>query len=238
MRIHCNLTKLTLRIGKHYPTNRLSRRRLTEDTSICPPLPHAVSHSQFLAVHNWNQKQMMPTRAELLMLATFPGVVVHEWAHKKFCDWFGVKVFKVSYFRIKSIFTNQDEPLGYVVHAEPNSFLHVFLISTGPLIINSGIAIVFSFIANHITGTHTTFGDITRFTFYWLAVSIGAHAFPSNQDARNILQRSQMHIARNASPLHYLSYPFFSFICFANRLRRWWADFLYAAFLVSVGAHL
>ncbi len=35
--------------------------------------------------------------AQLIALLTFPGIIIHELAHKKFCDWFGVKVIKAVY---------------------------------------------------------------------------------------------------------------------------------------------
>lgn len=70
----------------------------------------------------------------LISLLTFPGVIVHEWAHKKFCDWNGVKVEKVVYFRFGN-------PAGYVMHEEPKKYNQIFWISAGPLIINSVLTI-------------------------------------------------------------------------------------------------
>lgn len=64
-------------------------------------------------------------------LLTFPGVILHEWAHKSFCDYFRIPVFEVCYFRF-----GQRES-GYVKHGEPKSFSQAFWISTAPLIINS-----------------------------------------------------------------------------------------------------
>lgn len=176
---------------------------------------------------------MKLTRAKVLAIATLPGVVAHEWAHKKFCDSFGIEVYDVSYFNFQSLFTQLNSPLGYVVHAEPNRFSHTFWISTAPLIINSILAVAFGYVASRM-------GDcfFAQVTFYWIAISVGVQAFPSNQDARNVLQQSQMHIANNGSILHFLSYAFFGFICVANGLRRWWIDFLYAAFLSIIGSHL
>ena len=176
---------------------------------------------------------MKLTNRGIVAIATFPGVVAHEWAHKKFCNWFGGKVYEVSYFNIQSLFAIKSSPLGYVVHAEPNKFSHTFWISTGPLIINSILAVVFGYVASQLG--HSFF---IQTTFYWIAISIGVHAFPSNQDAKNVLQRSQIHIANNGSALHFLSYAFFGFVCFANGLRRWWIDFLYAGFLLILGAQL
>ncbi len=169
----------------------------------------------------------------LLALLTFPGIVIHEWAHKKFCDWFGVAVHKVVYFRLQNPFSPAPKIPGYVIHAEPPQFSQTFWISVGPLIINSALAIGFAFVAAEIERR-----PFLTIALYWIAVSAGAHAFPSNQDADNILQRSKRHLASGETILHYLSYPFYGLIWLANRSRRWWFDFLYAACLVYLGAHL
>jgi len=43
----------------------------------------------------------------LIALVTFPGIILHEWAHKFFCDRTGVPVYKTCYFRLGN-------PAGYV----------------------------------------------------------------------------------------------------------------------------
>lgn len=173
---------------------------------------------------------MLLTPAPLIVLATFPGVAVHELAHKMFCDLFGVRIYDISYFRLLAI---KKGPLGYVKHAEPHKFLHLFLISISPLIINSGLSIMLSFFA-----AHAALSIPARLIFYWLAISIGVHAFPSNQDARNILARSKRHIANRDTLLHYLSYPLFWITCLANQSRRWSFNVLYSAALVSISSYL
>ena len=35
----------------------------------------------------------------IIALLTFPGVIVHEFAHKLFCDIFNVPVYYVNYFK-------------------------------------------------------------------------------------------------------------------------------------------
>ena len=56
---------------------------------------------------------------QLISLLTFPGVIVHEWAHKLYCNWTGVLVHKVVYFQ----FAN---PAGYVLHSEPKNIARFF----------------------------------------------------------------------------------------------------------------
>jgi len=52
---------------------------------------------------------------KVVSLLTFPGVIVHELAHKIFCEMAGVQVYEVCYFRFGN-------PAGYVKH-EPVSEL-------------------------------------------------------------------------------------------------------------------
>ena len=49
----------------------------------------------------------------LISLVTFPGVVVHEAAHRFFCDVTDTPVYEVSYFRPRG------KPAGYVIHGRP-----------------------------------------------------------------------------------------------------------------------
>ncbi len=129
----------------------------------------------------------------LISLLTFPGVMLHEFAHKKFCDWFGVPVFKVSYFRLGN-------PVGYVEHAEPTKYRQVFWISFGPLILNSLVGILASLLAFE-PGT-----DVNLALFLlWIAVSAGANAFPSDHDMENI-------IAASKNPLSFSDFATLSFI--------------------------
>ena len=37
----------------------------------------------------------------VVRLCTFPGVVVHEWAHAQFCERLGVPVYEVVYFQLR-----------------------------------------------------------------------------------------------------------------------------------------
>ena len=48
----------------------------------------------------------------VISIATFPGVIVHEFAHQLFCRLAKVAIFEVCYFRIGN-------PSGYVTHEIP-----------------------------------------------------------------------------------------------------------------------
>ena len=104
----------------------------------------------------------------IISIFTFPGVIVHEWAHKKFCEWFVVNVQTVKYFRIGN-------PAGYVLHDNPVTYKQTFWLSVGPLLINSLITILLGFI------TSQTIKDSLLYNLsFWVAISIGVHSFPSD----------------------------------------------------------
>jgi hypothetical protein len=60
----------------------------------------------------------------------------------------------------------------------------------------------------------------------WLGLSIGMHAFPSNQDATNLLQYAK-EAAASFNPLALLSFPLVLLIFVGNALSIVWADLLY-----------
>lgn len=158
----------------------------------------------------------------MVALLTFPGVVMHELAHKRFCDLFNIPVYKVRYFRFGN-------PAGYVVHAEPIKYSAIFWISVGPLVINSIIGISFAYFA--AIGTWWT---PKWFLFIWIAFCAGLYAFPSNHDVGNIADKSKS-LARGGNPLYLLSFPFVWLIYLANALRRWGFDIIYSSALIYLG---
>lgn len=156
----------------------------------------------------------------LVAILTFPGTIVHEWAHKMFCKWNGVSVIKVVYFRFGN-------PTGYVTHEKPTKVSQTFWISVGPLILNSIITIILGLTLNLITPD--------SFLYYftlWLAFSIGSHSFPSDHDAKNVLADSREQIKTGGHSMYYLAYPFFGLIWLANKFSFFWFDFIYAYLLI------
>lgn len=109
---------------------------------------------------------------------TFPGVIVHEFAHKLFCHWTGTPVLKVCYFRFGN-------PAGYVIHGRPTSVWRHILIGIGPFFVNTlaGFALGIP-----LALAHTDIKDLTLLSgiWFWLAVSIAMHSFPSTGDAKGI----------------------------------------------------
>lgn len=162
----------------------------------------------------------------IISLFTFPGVIVHEWAHKKLCEWFGVPVRAVKYFRIGN-------PAGYVFHDIPTKYKQIFWISIGPLIINSITAVSLSFVA-----TQTIKQSFLWDFLIWIAFSIGMHSFPSDHDMKHILAASKSELKRGGTMLHYLAFPFVALVWISNKLRFFWFDLIYASFLVGLGGGL
>lgn len=116
-------------------------------------------------------------------IATAAGVVVHEMAHKSVAEELGIPVHEVCLFRL-------GQPAGYVIHDQPRSFLTTFAIATAPFIFNSAVAFTAFFaIGWHLTVTvpsPTTLELGGLGLLAWLGVSCGVHAFPSDQDLKNI----------------------------------------------------
>jgi hypothetical protein len=173
----------------------------------------------------------------LISLLTFPGIILHEWAHKKFCDIVNVKVYKVVYFNLNCIIGN--EPAGYVIHERPTAYKQIFLISVGPLIINSLATILLGYLFQ-ILGFNTpeTPNSILAIILAWLALSVGMHAFPSDEDMKHILGASKIELAKGGSKLYYLGFPFVWLISLANKLRVIWFDAIYAGLLMMLGIYL
>ncbi|WP_298737005.1 DUF3267 domain-containing protein [uncultured Chitinophaga sp.] len=108
---------------------------------------------------------------------TFPGVVVHEFAHQLFCRMFGVAIFEVKYFQFGN-------PAGYVIHEPVRNPVHQLFIGIGPFFVNTILAALIAFpAALPLTLGEASFID---YLLLYLAVSVGMHAFPSTGDASSI----------------------------------------------------
>lgn len=132
----------------------------------------------------------------LIALLTFPGVMLHEWAHKFFCEQAGIRVLEVKYFQLG------EDVAGYVRHDEPNSFRQSFFISFGPLLVNSGVAIALG-----ASAAQSINGSLLQYLLLWLAVSVGMHALPSNHDASHVMQAARIARAAGGSFLFVAAAP-------------------------------
>ncbi len=154
----------------------------------------------------------------LVAIVTFPGVIVHEAAHMLFCKLRHVAVLDMCFFRVGN-------PSGYIIHEEIGDFTTAFLVSVGPLFVNSILCIVICFPAFMPVRVFHLDHPLSYFLL-WLGVSIGMHAFPSTHDADNLLQHAKK-AAKAFNPLAILSFPLVLFIVVANALSVVWADCLY-----------
>ncbi|MDD3032903.1 MAG: metalloprotease family protein [Candidatus Pacebacteria bacterium] len=162
----------------------------------------------------------------IVTILTFPGVIVHEWAHKTMCELFGVKVHKVVYFSLLG------RNNGYVLHDEPNNYAQVFGISVGPLFFNSLLTVISTIIAVQFFRE-----DFLYYFLLWLAFSIGMHAFPSNGDAKNLMNYSKNVLKKWYNPLnwfHLLTFPLVFLIWIMNELKIFWLDAAYSFLLIYV----
>lgn len=160
---------------------------------------------------------------ELISILTFPGIIIHEFAHMFFCKLRKVAVFDACYFRIGN-------PAGYVVHESSENFYTTFLISMGPFFVNTFLCLFICLPAYMPIKFFDVDSPLSYFLI-WLGVSIGMHAIPSNQDA-NVLVEQAKEKAKQFNLLAILSFPIVGLIYVFNVLRFIWADLIYG---VAIG---
>ena len=160
---------------------------------------------------------------QLISILSFPGIIVHEFAHMMFCKLRKVAVFDACYFRVGN-------PAGYVVHERTDNFYSTFLISMGPFLVNTLLCLVICLPA-YMPMKFFNLDHPLSYFLMWLGVSIGMHAIPSNQDANNVFQQAKENI-KNRNLLAILSFPLVGLIYVFNLLRFFWADVIFG---VAVG---
>jgi hypothetical protein len=160
--------------------------------------------------------------AMFISLVTFPGVIVHEWAHKFFCDRAGVPVAKTRYFRLGN-------PAGYVVHAPATRYHHAVLIEIAPLLLNTLIALLIFCVAMFIRNMTAVY------VLCWLGISVAMHAFPSGEDADNLWHDTRKALPKN--PLAYICLPLVGLVKLAQLLRFIWFGLIYAVALFLLVAY-
>jgi hypothetical protein len=160
----------------------------------------------------------------IISILTFPGVIVHEWAHLMMCRLVGVRVHEVCYFRFGN-------PAGYVVHEAPRNPLANILIGYGPLIINT---IVGGILGGLYWGKETQNGDNTFvYIMVYLGISIAMHSFPSTGDAKSMWSSIW---SKNSSCLAKLiGTPLVGIIFIGAFGSIFWLDLVYGFFVV-IGA--
>jgi Putative zincin peptidase len=159
----------------------------------------------------------------LISILTFPGIIVHEFAHMLFCKLRKIAVLDACYFRVGN-------PAGYVVHENTDDFTSTFLVSMGPFIVNTLLCLLICLPA-YMPIKFFNIDHPLSYFLIWLGVSIGMHAIPSNQDANNVFQQAKEKI-KHKNILAILSFPLVGLIYLFNFLRFFWADLIYG---VAIG---
>lgn len=160
---------------------------------------------------------------ELISILTFPGIIVHEFAHMLFCRIRKVAVFDACYFRVGN-------PAGFVVHENTSNFTSTFLISMGPFFVNTVLCLLICLPA-YMPIKFFNIDHPLSYFLIWLGVSIGMHAIPSNQDAENVYSQAKKKI-KDKNILAIVSFPIIGVIYIFNILRFLWADVIYG---VAIG---
>jgi hypothetical protein len=103
---------------------------------------------------------------KLLILS--PGVVIHESAHAFFCLITGTKIYKIKFFQFSEV-------AGYVEHKPASDIIAAFLISFGPLFLNTTVTF---FLFQKFNFQY----DLKSLLILYFAISIGLSAIPSDAD--------------------------------------------------------
>lgn len=167
----------------------------------------------------------------LISWVTFPGVVVHEFAHEKACEWRGIRVHDVNYFSLSGG--------GHVTHSEPRTFSDTLAISAAPFVVNTVLSFalyVVAFLLYEGTGVVSGiapagYSNQVALGTGWVALSIGWHAIPSFGDAGHIWNG----VTDNwrSSNLALFSIPLVLLFYVGNILAFVWFDAIYS---LGIGA--
>ncbi len=160
-------------------------------------------------------------RYHLIRYYTFPGIIMHEWSHKTMCKIFGIPVIKTAYA------TFDKERMGYVVHAEPKTYISTLMISIGPLLINSAVSFFMIQTLKHVTPSSLMF-----YILLWIAFSIGVHAIPSDKDIENIFSATKHPKGVFGFILGFVLLPFVGIVFCADKMKKYWFDILYALLVI------
>jgi|SRR4030095_7464075 len=156
-------------------------------------------------------------------LFTFPGVIMHEIAHRFMCDILQIPVYEINYF------SGGETQAGHVCHHKTNNVNHDLLIGFAPLIINSFFCMLFTLpYGSTLMITGAGIVNYQSMFIYWVGISMGVHAFPSNHD----LHDGWIHLRKNNGSLVIRSLC--SIMQLLNQLSFFWIDVAYAMILSMI----
>jgi hypothetical protein len=163
----------------------------------------------------------------IMSYLTFPGVVVHEFAHAWACRRMGIPVLKICYLRIGN-------PLGYVLHERPEYAIQHIMIAVAPFFVSTFCALAVSLVVSALYASYflPEFHTILIPSALWLSFSIALHAFPSSGDADALWDEVKNGEAGFLAKL--LLVPVVALIRLTGFGARVWLDTLYAMVVVAV----
>jgi hypothetical protein len=158
---------------------------------------------------------------------TFPGVVVHEFAHAWACRRMGIHVVRVCYLRIGN-------PLGYVLHERPEYAIQHIIVAVAPFFISTFIALVVSTMASMLYASQTLIEFHKYFipSALWLSFSFALHAFPSSGDADALQDEVRRRYVSFFAKI--LLLPVLGLIRLAGVGAGVWLDMFFAAIVVAL----
>jgi len=113
----------------------------------------------------------------IISLLTFPGVVLHEYAHAWACRRLGIRVLKICYLRLGS-------PMGYVLHEQPEYAVQHIMVAVAPFFVSTAAALALSLVVSLFATSPgaVEYKDLAVLVGAWLSFSVALHAFPSSGD--------------------------------------------------------
>lgn len=166
-----------------------------------------------------------------------PGIVVHELGHYLLARLCGVTV-------QDAVFFEPEGPSGYVVHSVPRHLVQHATIVAGPLLLNSSLG--FLLFRAAVTQLNRAFEALQQYSFLpvgqvlilaVLGASIALHALPSNADATSLWRVTLDRIGQGQL-FAVAAVPVALSLLFANQLRPYWIDWIYALGLAAVAVWL
>ncbi|MFA7061679.1 MAG: metalloprotease family protein [Pedobacter sp.] len=123
----------------------------------------------------------MSVLRHLLSYITFPGVIVHEFAHAWACRRMGIHVHKICYLRLGN-------PMGYVLHEQPVFVFQHIMVAVAPFFVSTALALAVSLSACVLARSQVfpEIRDMGALAAVWFSFSLALHAFPSNGDADSL----------------------------------------------------
>lgn len=159
----------------------------------------------------------------IISAITFPGVVVHEYAHKSFCELFNVPVHEVCYYRYGN-------PAGYVIHEKCDFWYQDVIIALGPFFLNTSIGLFLGFLGERLISSIPEFLSIF---IIWLSVSIAMHAIPSKEDGQSMWKA----VSGNKAPLiaKIVASPIIAIVYLMSWGSMIWLDAVYGIIVCFLG---